>query len=245
MLHLRDVTLTYESGGVLTNAVDNVILRVYPGEFIGIIGPSGSGKSSLLYLMAALKTPTSGTIEFLGQDLTRLSKDQRAEIRQRSFGFIFQQHFLIPYLTTIENVLVARPKPDAADVAQARYLLERLGLAAHERKPPHQLSGGQRQRVAVARALLHRPAIIFADEPTASLDHRTGAELMELLGECRREQNAALVVVTHDPSILAEADRTLTMWDGTLTDQAAPQPSLANTRELIVRSPNGIDARQR
>jgi putative ABC transport system ATP-binding protein len=218
MLEARDLTLTYVEGGVATNAVDDVDLTIAPGEFIGVIGPSGSGKSSLLYLLAGLKTPTIGTVRFHDFELSGASRDRRADIRQRHFGLIFQQHFLIQYLNAVENVLVALSKPTRADREAAVDLLVRVGMEPHLNKYPHQLSGGQRQRVAAIRSLIHRPDVVFADEPTASLDHTTGSTLMAMVEEYRREQGSALVVVTHDPSVLSQADRVLSMWDGVLSD---------------------------
>lgn len=221
MLQLFDVSLTYTTGDIVTKAVDNVNIQISTGEFVGIVGPSGSGKSSLLYLMAGLKDPTSGWIFFHQQKIGDLSRDERASLRQHYFGFIFQQHFLIQYLTALENVLVAIPKPSKADTARAHELLEQLGLADHIKKFPHQLSGGQRQRVAAARALIHRPAVIFADEPTASLDHKTAFDLMNLIQQSRNEEQTALVVVTHDPSVLDGADRIVSMWDGRIRHDPA------------------------
>jgi putative ABC transport system ATP-binding protein len=242
MLEARNVTLTYVEGGVATNAVDGADFSIDPGEFIGVIGPSGSGKSSLLYLLAGLKTPTSGAIRFRDVEISSISRDARAEIRQRHFGLIFQQHFLIQYLTAVENVMVALPKPTRADRDAATDLLIRVGMEPHLNKFPHQLSGGQRQRVAAIRSLMHRPDIVFADEPTASLDHTTGSTLMDIVEERRREQGSALVVVTHDPSILTGADRVLSMWDGVLSEDTperdipTPEPgSPPVLRQITIR----------
>lgn len=232
LLEAIDVTLTYTTGGVVTNAVDNVSLRIAPGEFIGLVGPSGSGKSSLLYLLAGLKVPTSGWVFFNLQELSGLPGDARAGLRQRHFGFIFQQHFLIQYLTALENVLVSIPKPSRADRERALALLDKLGLADHARKVPHQLSGGQRQRVAAARSIMHRPDVIFADEPTASLDHQTAFELMSVIQQIRREEQSTLVVVTHDPSILDDADRVVRMWDGRIQDESSGPDPVVETQEL-------------
>lgn len=207
--------MVYQSGGVDTYALRSASARVEQGEFLGLMGPSGSGKSTLLYLFSGLKTPSRGRIWYREHCLSDMAPAQRAVLRQRSFGLIFQMHFLINYLTVLENVLVACPRPTPADVAGAGDLLERFGMAHLRDRLPHQLSGGQRQRVAALRALAARPEVIFADEPTASLDHKTGLDLMQALKEYQR-QGGTLVVVTHDPSILEGATRVLKVWDGQL-----------------------------
>lgn len=209
------VTLTYREGiGGVSRAVDDVRLVLRGPGYIGIAGPSGSGKSSLLYLLAGLKRPTTGQVVALGENLSLLSAAQRCRLRRRHFGFVFQQPFLIRFLTVGENVLVGSPTQDGTARRQARELLERLGLGGLAHRLPHQLSGGQRQRVAVARALMNAPLVVFADEPTAALDHATGVDLMGLLHEYRRERGALMVVVTHDETILEGADAVIRMWDG-------------------------------
>ena len=239
MLEAHELTLTYTTGETRTNAVDGVNLAVNEAEFVGIVGPSGSGKSSLLYLLAGLRLPTGGRVRFRAQEISNLSGNDRAALRQQHFGFIFQQHFLIEYLTALENVLVALARPTAEDRARAKELLESLGLSDHLRKHPHQLSGGQRQRVAAARAIMHRPDVVFADEPTASLDHRTAFELMEVIRKMRTSQQTALVVVTHDPSILSGADRIVHMWDGRMRSQPG-EPAVNGAGGQV---PNGVEAR--
>jgi putative ABC transport system ATP-binding protein len=193
-------------------ACKDIDLDVYPGEFLGILGPSGSGKSSLLYLLSGLKTPTSGDVTLDGRSLPKLSDEERSKIRLNAFGFVFQQPYLLGYLTALENVAVAAPGKPLLD--QASDLLDRLGLGDKVHRYPHELSGGERQRVCVARALLGSPRVIFADEPTASLDHTNGAQVVHLLNENRGE--GSLVMVTHDPSMLAEADRVVELNDGAL-----------------------------
>lgn len=212
MISLDLVSLVYEDHGREVHACREVSLEVQPGEFLGILGPSGSGKSSLLYLMSGLKVPTSGSVHWRGDDLAGLGDEVRAEIRLKEFGFVFQYPYLIGYLTALENVLVALPGEDR--VAEAERLLVSLGLADHMRRYPHQLSGGQKQRVCVARALLGSPAAVFADEPTAALDHTSGRGVMGLLNEHRGA--GALVVVTHDPVMLEGADRVIEMEDGAI-----------------------------
>ena len=193
-------------------ACSSVDIEVVPGEFLGILGPSGSGKSSLLYLLSGLKMPTSGSITFEGQDLHQLNDAQRAETRLTSFGFVFQYPYLLGYLNALENVMVARPESDFRE--QAKALLVSLGLESKLGRLPHELSGGERQRVCVARALLGKPKVIFADEPTANLDHANGIQVVQLLNQHRGD--GSLVMVTHDPSMLAEADRIVRLEDGHL-----------------------------
>lgn len=224
MLQASGLTLTYTTGDTRTNALDHVDLNIEAGEFVGIVGPSGSGKSSLLYLLAGLRLPTGGQVHFQGQMISGMSANERAALRQRHFGFIFQQHFLIDYLSALENVLVALPHPSPDDRRRGVEILTTLGLADHLRKRPHQLSGGQRQRVAAARSIMHRPDVVFADEPTASLDHATAFELMRVIRELRATQHTALVVVTHDPSILTGADRVVQMWDGRIRGETPGVP---------------------
>jgi putative ABC transport system ATP-binding protein len=253
MLCVEEVRLAYRSGPRWVEAVAGVSLEVPKGIFAGLIGPSGSGKSSLLYLMSGLRRPTSGQVVMAGHPLHELPEPELARLRRQHFGFVFQQSFLIGYLTALENVLVAalparstrhearsakRDRGRAAsrltsipasrfvlraarsehceEERRARELMVRVGLEGMEDRFPHQLSGGERQRVAVARALVASPSIIFADEPTASLDRATGRQVIELLAAQR--ESGSLVVVTHDPDMLASADRLWRMRDGQLAE---------------------------
>lgn len=218
MLEACVASLVYQDHGRQVFACREVDLEVHPGEFLGILGPSGSGKSSLLYLLSGLKTPTAGRVAYLGQDIGGLNDEQKARLRLKEFGFIFQQPYLLGYLTALENVLVSAPGQNLTD--QAAELLERLGLGAKMHRQPHELSGGERQRVCVARALIGGPKVIFADEPTASLDHTNGLQVVELLNLNRGE--GALVMVTHDPSMLEKADRVVRLEDGHIVDPAEP-----------------------
>lgn len=212
MIELRGASLVYSDHGREVAACREIDLTVSPGEFLGILGPSGSGKSSLLYLMSGLKTPTSGEVRFRGRPLQDLPEPERAGVRLVDFGFVFQYPYLVGYLTALENVTVVSPGEDRSE--QAASLLESLGLGHKTHRLPHELSGGERQRVCIARALLGGRSAVFADEPTANLDHANGVAVVERLVEHRGE--GALVMVTHDPSMLERADRIVRIGDGCL-----------------------------
>jgi len=213
MLWTDEVTLAYREADRVVLAVDHVSIEVRQGEFVGIMGPSGSGKSSLLYLMSGLKVPTSGEVRYRNQVIHLMSERERMHLRRREFGFVFQQPYLLPYLTALENVLVAVPG-DRDAYRRALELFEQLGLAHLADRYPHKLSGGEKQRVCVVRAMVHQPQILFADEPTASLDHVNGHAVIRLLAAYR--ERGAVVVVTHDPEMLADADRVYSLRDGRL-----------------------------
>lgn len=221
-------SLVYDDHGRRVHAVREVTLSIEPGSFVGILGPSGSGKSSLLYLLSGLKNPTSGRVEYLGKPISACSDDERSRIRLHEFGFVFQQPYLIGYLTALENVLAAQDRP--SDAGEALSLLERLGLGEKAMRRPHELSGGERQRVCVARALLGGPKVIFADEPTAALDHTNGLHVMRLLNEHRGA--GALVVVTHDRTMLEDADRILTLEDGAIVDEGPQGEFRTNSAQM-------------
>jgi putative ABC transport system ATP-binding protein len=204
----------YRDHGKDVFACRNITLDVRPNEFLGILGPSGSGKSSLLYLLSGLKVPSQGTVRFEGRSLSSLGEENRSRLRLREFGFVFQQPFLLGYLTALENVLIAAPHTPGEP--RARELLDRLGLSDKTHRRPHELSGGERQRVCVARALLGNPKVIFADEPTAALDHQNGEHVVQLLNQHR--EGGSLVMVTHDKSMLAEADRIVNLVDGSVVE---------------------------
>jgi len=216
MLSAKDLALDYRTGSSVAHAVDTVSLSVGRGSFVGLIGPSGSGKSSLMYLLSGLKRPSRGAVSFEEHDYASLSGAGLMRLRRRRFGFVFQQHFLVNYLSAIENVTVGALKRNHNTAAYAQELLRRVGLGNKLQQRPYQLSIGERQRVAVARALVHRPAVVFADEPTASLDQATGHEVVSLLAEYRKAGGGSVVVVTHDPAMLTGADRVLQMRDGRL-----------------------------
>ncbi len=228
MLSATNISLIYRNGEGATYAVNNVSVTVNKGEFLGIVGPSGSGKSSLLYLLSGLKQASTGRIEFEGRGYHELGKPRLIALRRERYGFVFQQHFLINYLTVLENVMVAAPAKDAAAVDRAREFLAELGLGGMFKRHPWQLSIGQRQRVAIARALINNPAVVFADEPTASLDHATGYQVVDLLAHYRG--HGSIVFVTHDPDMLSKADRVLKMRDGQIVEEVKKDVSDSGPR---------------
>lgn len=216
MLQGEELTLAYKDGETIVKAVNNVSITLHDHQFIGILGPSGSGKSSLLYLLSGLRQPTKGDVYLDDRAYSRISQKEKVSIRRTEYGFVFQQHFLIKYLTSLENVMVSAPIHDKAHEGQAKALLADLGLGEKLYRFPYELSGGERQRVSIARAMIHRPRIIFADEPTGLLDRRTGLQVMALLRQYREQ--GSLIAVTHNPEILNEADLVVTMRDGQIID---------------------------
>ncbi len=208
------------AGHVPVTLVEDITLEIEQGEFVAIMGPSGSGKSSLLYLLGMLDMPTSGKIWLNGADTHGLNEDELANIRLRQLGFVFQFHFLLAEFSALDNVLLPIRKlgllPENEARARGLELLGSLGLGDQARKLPGQMSGGQRQRVAVARALANDPLIIFADEPTGALDTKAGENLRAIFKDLSRRQNRTIVVVTHDPSFAKAADRVLFLVDGKL-----------------------------
>lgn len=220
VLEAKNVSLIYRNGDDVTYAVNKASIIVRADEFLGLVGPSGSGKSSLLYLLSGLKHANEGTITFEGNAYSELRNGRLVALRRERFGFIFQQHFLINYLSVLENVMVAAPAGDKTALPRARELLAELGLEKMFKRFPWQLSIGQRQRVAIARALINNPAVVFADEPTAALDHATGYQVVELLAHYRGR--GSIVFVTHDPDMLSKADRVVRMRDGEIISEEAP-----------------------
>ena len=208
------VSLAYSDGARTTYALRDVSLTLPQGRFYGIMGPSGSGKSSLLYILSGLKMPTEGHARFGDFIYSKRGSTEVAGIRRQRFGFVFQQPFLLSYLTALENIIVAAPKPDRAAREKAMALLAEFGMAGLENKIPSQLSGGEKQRVSVVRAMINDPDIIFADEPTAALDQANGHRVVDALAKWR--QRGSVVVVTHDPEMLTDADEIVYLRDGTL-----------------------------
>ncbi|MEY2514556.1 MAG: putative transport system ATP-binding protein [bacterium] len=225
---LDRLTKHYETPAGLVRAVDRVTLDVATAGSVAITGPSGCGKSTLLGLIAGLQAPTSGRVSVCGEDVSGLPERERARLRRRRLGLVFQSDNLQPFLSALENVGLQLALCGATDgYARCLQVLVDLGLGDQADKLPDQLSGGQRQRVAVARALVHRPRVILADEPTGSLDADNSATIVDLLLAARRDTGATLVVVTHDADVAARMDRTVALRDGRL----AGDPDLPPARE--------------
>ena len=211
------VTKIYKTDNGATRAVDSVSLAVKNGEFVALVGPSGSGKTTLLAMLAALLKPSEGGILIDGQDLAKMSDQERTRFRREKIGFTFQANNLVPYLTALENVellLRLNGKYDRAGRERSKELLARLGLGDRLNNLPRQLSGGQQQRVAIARALIHNPSVVLADEPTASLDTERAHQVVETFSNLIHEQNRAGIMVTHDLRMCQYADRIIQMRDG-------------------------------
>ncbi len=221
-LRADNLVLTYETARSTTYAVREVSLNVGARQFAGIVGPSGSGKSSLMYLLSGLKSATSGEVWIRDFLYSKAPANDKIDFRRREFGFVFQQPFLISYLSILENVLVPIENAGADDQSRALHLLEELGIADLAPKFPNECSGGERVRASMARGLVHRPNFLFVDEPTASLDIATGTRVMDVLKTQR--EHGALIIVTHDMEILDDADIVFRMRDGALVETFHPEP---------------------
>ena len=216
LIELKDVYKIYPMGDETVHALDGVSLSIDQGEFVAIVGSSGSGKSTAMNIIGCLDVPTSGSYHLGGVDVSTMDDDQQAEIRNKMLGFIFQQYNLIPKLSVLENVelpLLYAGVPAEERRNRAIHSLERVGLADKRKHLPSQLSGGQQQRVSIARALAGSPSVILADEPTGALDSRTGREVLGFLKKLNREGDT-VVLITHDNSIAVRADRIIRLQDG-------------------------------
>lgn len=230
-IQTRHLVKTYGVGEQLVHALNDVSIDIEEGEFVAIVGASGSGKSTFMNMMGCLDQPSSGTCLIAGEDIAQMNGDDLANLRNQRIGFVFQQFNLLPRTSALENValplLYAREGPLAGLTKQQRFehaqqRLEQVGLGERLFNTPAQLSGGQQQRVAIARALVNDPNLILADEPTGALDSKTSAEVMDLLTQLNR-QGITVIVVTHEPDVAAYAKRTITFKDGqVLSDQANP-----------------------
>ena len=216
LIELRDVYKIYQMGDEAVHALDGISLTVDPGEFVAIVGQSGSGKSTAMNIIGCLDVPTSGTYHLAGVDVSTMDDDQQAEIRNKMLGFIFQQYNLLPKLNLVENVevpLMYAGVPRAERRERALLALEMVGLKDKYRHRPSELSGGQQQRVSIARALAGDPSVILADEPTGALDSRTGREVLGIIQQLHAAGNT-VVLITHDNSIAVQAQRIIRLEDG-------------------------------
>ncbi|MCG8600441.1 MAG: ABC transporter ATP-binding protein [Verrucomicrobiales bacterium] len=214
----RDIVRTFQVGDNKIEVLKKVSLDVKRGEKLFLVGPSGAGKTSLLYTLAGLERPNDGDVLIDGRSLYRLNRREQARVRNTSMGYVFQSFFLMPELTAIENVLVPAMIKRTAAKARAEELLDRVGLSHRLHHLPNELSGGEQQRVAIARSLINDPKILFADEPTGNLDSKTGVAVMDLLLELINENARTLLVVTHDKSMADLGDRKVTLVDGRIVD---------------------------
>ncbi|OCH17456.1 ABC transporter [Aliivibrio sp. 1S165] len=219
------ITVSSVGKSVISNDAELTILKdisfeVQSGQSVAIVGTSGAGKSTLMTLLAGLDIPTAGDIELLGQSLSQLDDEARAQIRSESIGFVFQSFLLIPSLTALENVtLPAILRGEGEDIQKAKQLLDSVGLSGRETHLPSQLSGGEQQRVALARAFMTQPRILFADEPTGNLDQHTAEHIIELLFEMNQKHGTTLVLITHDPKLAQRCERTLTINAGQINEE--------------------------
>ncbi len=224
VLEGADLSKEFVQGGVTLQVLRGAAIGVRAGERIAIVGASGSGKTTLLQLLGGLDLPTRGTVKIAGSAMNELSDQERGHLRNQAVGFVYQFHHLLPEFTALENVamplLVRRTKPAEAKAAAAA-ILSRVGLAERLEHRPSQLSGGERQRAAVARALVTRPKLVLADEPTGNLDGVNAAQVFELMLELNRELQTSLVIVTHDERLAVRLDRILTLVDGQLVERGA------------------------
>ncbi|WP_273803029.1 lipoprotein-releasing ABC transporter ATP-binding protein LolD [Providencia rettgeri] len=222
LLVCEHLSKTYQEGSLSTQVLKNVSFSMGQGEMMAIVGSSGSGKSTLLHLLGGLDTPSEGSVIFRGQHINQLSSDERAAIRNKDLGFIYQFHHLLPDFTALENVamplLIGATAKEKA-FTKAKEMLEAVGLGHRADHRPSELSGGERQRVAIARALVNEPALVLADEPTGNLDLRNADAIFELLGELNRTQRTAFLVVTHDMTLARRLSRQLEMRDGHLQQE--------------------------
>ncbi|MDO4442116.1 MAG: lipoprotein-releasing ABC transporter ATP-binding protein LolD [Moraxella sp.] len=218
ILQATNISKTYDEGQIRTPVLTGLDLTIHQGERVAIVGSSGSGKSTLLHLLGGLDTPTTGEVWLQGKCLNQLNETERGELRNQHLGFIYQFHHLLPEFTATENVampLLMRPDVSIKEARErANQLLDKVGLSHRTHHRPSELSGGERQRVAIARALVTNPALILADEPTGNLDDHNANAVFELLSELQRDFGTALLMVTHDRSLAARADRQLEMRSG-------------------------------
>jgi putative ABC transport system ATP-binding protein len=230
LIEVRDLWRVYELGETKVAALQGVSLEIARGELVAVMGASGSGKSTFMNVLGCLDRPTSGSYRLGGRDVAGLSSDQRAAIRNRELGFVFQSFNLVPRTSALENVelpLVYGGVPPAEQRERARAALRAVGLEGREGHLPSQLSGGQQQRVAIARALVNRPSLLLADEPTGNLDTRTSLELLALFQQLNREEGITIVLVTHEHDIASYAGRVVSFRDGQIVSDQRQTPAIA------------------
>jgi putative ABC transport system ATP-binding protein len=228
LIEIRDLYKIYQLGKNILNALDGVSLDIEKGEYVAIMGPSGSGKSTLMHILGCLDTPTKGRYLFKGRDISSVTDQDLARLRNAEIGFVFQSFNLLPRLSAYGNVempLLYAGKSPAERRRKVDAVLERVGLGDRRNNKPNELSGGEMQRVAIARALINDPAIILADEPTGNLDSRTGIEIMKAFDDLARQGNT-MILVTHDAGVAQHARRVVRMVDGKITNHASPQESV-------------------
>jgi putative ABC transport system ATP-binding protein len=214
VVELVGVSRSFRRGDEVVHALADLTLALAPAEMVALVGPSGCGKTTALNLVAAVDRPDAGTVRVAGVDIAAADEAALTALRRRAIGMVFQAFHLVPHLTVEENIALPLALDGRRDPRRVTELIERVGLGRRRRHYPSELSGGEQQRTAVARALVHRPQVVVADEPTGNLDSRTGAAVVALLAELRREQGATLLLATHDARVAAAADRVVELADG-------------------------------
>jgi ABC-type lipoprotein export system ATPase subunit len=248
LIRLEDIHKTYHIGEVDLHVLQGVSLRIHRGELVALMGASGSGKSTLMNILGCLDRPSSGKYWLDGQDVSRLSADERAYLRNQKIGFVFQNFNLLPRTSALENVLMPlayspQPLSEREGIRRARALLERVGLGDRLDHEPSQLSGGQQQRVAIARALVNHPSILFADEPTGNLDSRSSEEILRMFEELSNRDGLTIILVTHDAGVAGHARRVIRIRDGRIEDgafEAGPPPDVSEAVTPLPAAPGEI-----
>ena len=238
LIEATEVTKVYKTGKIETRALRGIGTQIEKGEFIAIVGPSGSGKTTLLNLIGALDTATNGQLMVLGKDISQMSKRKRADLRLHSLGFVFQAYNLVPVLTAQENVEFVLELQGAGHERRklAREILEELGLREYADRRPRELSGGQQQRVAVARAVVSRPKLMLADEPTANLDGENAEILLKMMRDLNEQHGITFIFSTHDPRVVAHARRVITLVDGRIS-----KDQVKNSNTIALNESQGLE----
>ncbi len=237
LIRLENICKTYTMGEVPVPVLRGVSLKIQRGELIALVGASGSGKSTLMNLLGCLDRPTSGSYWLEGEEISTLNSDQRAGLRNRKMGFVFQNFNLLPRTSALKNVMMPTTYADhfisdAEARQRAEHLLAMVGLGERMHHETTQLSGGQQQRVAIARALINKPPVLFADEPTGNLDTRTTEDVLKMFQRLNADENITIILVTHDPNVAHHTKRVIRMSDGVILDEGAPRRVLANVEEV-------------